>query len=213
MNPTSKGKPIWVSIAIFLIGFGVYALKQKGYLGGNTPQQSTQTTQPPAQTKQAPTQPRTTEPETPQPTQPAPRQTSEPAPKQTSTTTPTPKQSTPISSKPKAQSDGGIAELFRKQQSDTWVEASGTVKKILPDDSDGDKHQRFIVRLSTDIEILIAHNIDVGARVPVNEGDSVTFRGEYEYTDKGGTVHFTHAPKYERKQPGGWIEHKGKKYE
>ncbi len=103
--------------------------------------------------------------------------------------------------------------MFRKKQSDTWVEASGTIKKNLPDDSDGDKHQRFIVKLSTNIEILIAHNIDVAPRVPADEGDTIVFRGEYEWTEKGGTVHFTHAPKYQRKTPGGWIEHDGKRYE
>jgi len=109
--------------------------------------------------------------------------------------------------------DGGISELFRKQQSDTWVEASGTIKKVLSDDTTGDKHQRFIVRLDSDIEVLIAHNIDTAQRVPAREGDKITFRGEYEYTDKGGTVHFTHAPKFKRKDPGGWIELDGKRYE
>ncbi len=113
--------------------------------------------------------------------------------------------------------DGGIAELFKKQQSDTWVEAEGVIKKILPDDdndSDGSsKHQRWIVRVPSGIEILIAHAFDVSARVPVEEGDTIEFRGEYEYTEKGGTVHFTHAPKFKRRDPGGWIVHNGTKYE
>lgn len=111
--------------------------------------------------------------------------------------------------------DGGIAELFKKQQSDTWVEAEGVIKKILPDDdNDGSsKHQRWIVRVPSGIEILIAHAFDVSARVPVEEGDTIQFRGEYEYTEKGGTVHFTHAPKFKRRDPGGWIVHNGTKYE
>lgn len=205
------GKPIWLTIAIFLIGFAVFALKQKGYLGGaasnsQTPaNSSTQTTsanqqQTAERTSEESSIAKTSEPVKSAPTQPASQtaKTSEAAPRQQT---------------PKPNDDGGIAELFRKKQSDTWVEATGTIKKMLPDDTDGDKHQRFIVKLSTNIEILIAHNIDTAPRVPAGEGDAISFRGEYEWTEKGGTVHFTHAPKFSRKTPGGWIDYKGKRYE
>lgn len=114
-------------------------------------------------------------------------------------------------------SDGGIERLFREKASDRWVEAQGTVERLLSDENDtadgSDRHQRFLVRLGTGVTVLIAHNIDAARRVPIAEGDPVRFRGEYEWTEKGGTVHFTHAPKHQRRDPGGWIEHAGVRYE
>lgn len=117
-----------------------------------------------------------------------------------------------------ARSDGGITQLFRSRKSDAWVEASGRVVKLLPDDNqtdDGrsDRHQRMLIEVGADVTVLLAHNIDVASRVPVQAGDTLRFRGEYEWTEKGGTVHFTHAPKYGRSKQGGWIEFAGKRYE
>jgi hypothetical protein len=109
--------------------------------------------------------------------------------------------------------DGGIAELFRTKDSDTWVEATGRVQRLLSDDKEGERHQKFLIAVSDAITVLVSHNIDAAPRVPVREGDYVRLRGEYEYSDKGGIVHFTHKPKFRRKAPGGWIEHQGTRYE
>jgi len=108
--------------------------------------------------------------------------------------------------------DGGIAELFADEHSGEQVQASGVVVKLLPDDNDGSRHQRFLVELDSDITIKIAHNIDLAPRVPCEEGDRVSFYGVYEWSDLGGTVHWTHH------DPGGrhidgWIEHEGERYE
>jgi hypothetical protein len=204
-----RTRPVWMTVLIFVIGFIVYAMNQKGLIGGGqssghsgSPSGSQETSQTSGSSggSSAPkTEPRSS-------TQSA-QTASQPA-------TAPPKATPPASSRGAAGvNDGGIAELFRKQQSDTWVETSGVVKKVLPDDTTGDKHQRFIVRVATGIEILIAHNIDVASRVPAEQGDTITFRGEYEWTEKGGTVHFTHAPKFKRRDPGGWIDFDGKRYE
>lgn len=92
------------------------------------------------------------------------------------------------------------------------VTLSGTVDRTLPDDNDGSRHQRFILRLDSGRTILIAHNIDLAARVPIRENDRVTLRGEYEWSAQGGTIHWTHHdPKQWRE--GGWIDHAGKRYE
>jgi hypothetical protein len=112
--------------------------------------------------------------------------------------------------------DGGIGTLYKRRQSDVIVTASGTVVKILPDDdddSDGSgKHQKFLVDLVSGVTIRISHNITLGQRAPVREGDVVHFKGEYEYTDLGGCVHWTHHdPKGWRE--GGWIEVNGARYE
>ena len=108
--------------------------------------------------------------------------------------------------------DGGIGELFRAEQSDAIVTAYATVKKVLPDDNDGSRHQKLIVTLSTGHTVLIAHNIDLAERVPCDQGSVIRFRGEYEWSNQGGVVHWTHHDPAGRHQPG-WIEHEGVRYE
>ena len=90
---------------------------------------------------------------------------------------------------------------------------SGTVSRILSDDNDGSRHQRFIVRLSSGATLLIAHNIDLAPRVgSLQVGDTVSFYGEYETNDRGGVIHWTHHDP-RGSHVGGWIEHKGRRYE
>ncbi|MEM7625967.1 MAG: DUF3465 domain-containing protein [Planctomycetota bacterium] len=106
-----------------------------------------------------------------------------------------------------------IAELFRKRQSDVILTDTGTVVHLLPDDNEGSRHQRFLVEIDhCDVTIKIAHNIDLAPRVPVSEGDHIEFKGEYEWNELGGALHWTHHdPKKWRE--GGWIEHDGHRYE
>ncbi len=115
---------------------------------------------------------------------------------------------------------GGLDELFeasRHEQSDVLVEFSATVHRLLDDDDEGSRHQRFLIRTdhrSQSLTVLVAHNIDLADRVPVSIGDAVIIRGEYEWNDRGGVVHWTHHnPARNPRHPGGWIEHKGIIYE
>lgn len=103
-------------------------------------------------------------------------------------------------------------DAFANGQSDLVVEAAGRVIKVLPDDHDGDRHQRFILKTSRGQTVLIAHNIDLAPRVPVREGDTVRFKGEYEWSEQGGVIHWTHHDPQGWRE-GGWIEHAGKTYE
>lgn len=104
------------------------------------------------------------------------------------------------------------------QTSESWragqqVRGTGTVSRLLPDDNDGSRHQRFILQLSSGQTLLIAHNIDLAPRVSsLREGDTVSFYGEYEPNDQGGVIHWTHHDP-RGSHPGGWIEHKGRRYE
>jgi hypothetical protein len=99
--------------------------------------------------------------------------------------------------------NGAIVEAYRQRKSDVWLEGSGTVEALLPDDRQGSKHQKFIVRVDRDLTILVSHNIDLAPRVPIDKGDAVTFRGEYVWNSKGGLVHWTHRDPRGRR--GGWI--------
>jgi len=89
------------------------------------------------------------------------------------------------------------------------VEDRGVVTRLLPDDRQGSRHQRFLVRTAGGPTVLIAHNIDLAERVDLREGDTVSFRGEYEWNDKGGVVHWTHRDPRGRHERG-WIEHNGR---
>lgn len=106
-----------------------------------------------------------------------------------------------------------IDRAFAEMANDVPVEAEGVVVKILRDDTHGSRHQRFIVEIPSGLSLLIAHNIDVGRRVPLRgTGETVRFRGEYEWNNKGGVVHWTHhAPR--GNHPGGWIEYDGVRYD
>lgn len=112
-----------------------------------------------------------------------------------------------------AANDSVFATAFEKHAGKIQVEGQGKVVKVLPDDNDGSRHQRFIVRLSSGQTILIAHNIDLAARVSsLNEGDVITFRGEYEWNPKGGVVHWTHRDP-DGRHPVGWIKHNGQTFQ
>ncbi|MDH3646612.1 MAG: DUF3465 domain-containing protein [Gammaproteobacteria bacterium] len=104
-----------------------------------------------------------------------------------------------------------ILSAFESERSDMWIEGGGRVQRTLADDSEGSRHQRFIVRLPNDHTVLIAHNIDLAQRVPIKAGDPVSFYGEYEWNDRGGVIHWTHHDPRNKKE-GGWIQHKGTTY-
>jgi len=98
-------------------------------------------------------------------------------------------------------------------QSGQQVRGQGTVSRILSDDNDGSRHQRFILRLGSGQTVLIAHNIDLAPRVAsLRTGDAVSFYGEYEWNDKGGVIHWTHHDP-QGLHAAGWLEHNGQRYQ
>ncbi len=109
--------------------------------------------------------------------------------------------------------DSVFAEAFARHASGLEVEGQGTVQRLLPDDVDGDHHQRFIVELASGQTLLLAHNIDVAPRVEgLQVGKVVSFRGEYEWNDQGGVVHWTHHDP-SGDHVAGWIDYLGKRYQ
>jgi hypothetical protein len=104
-----------------------------------------------------------------------------------------------------------LEQVIKQQQSDVVVEFKGKVIKLLADDNKGSRHQKFIVRNNLHT-ILIAHNIDLSPRVPISVGDELFIRGEYEWNEKGGVVHWTHADPNGTHE-GGWIRFQDKVYQ
>ena len=107
---------------------------------------------------------------------------------------------------------GAVATAFQQGRSDVILEDAGRIVKVLPDDNKGSRHQRFLVDMGTNT-ILIAHNIDLAPRVDnIREGTQIRFKGEYEFNDKGGVVHWTHHDPGGRHE-GGYLEYQGQRYQ
>ncbi len=110
---------------------------------------------------------------------------------------------------PRDRDDAIIGKAFAQRESSLQVFGRGRVEKILPDDIDGSRHQRFILRLESGLTLLVSHNIDLAPRIEsLNEGDTVAFHGEYEWNPKGGVIHWTHHDPQGR-HPAGWLKHGG----
>jgi hypothetical protein len=114
---------------------------------------------------------------------------------------------------PATVADDAVANAFREQKSGVQVTGEGVVAKILSDDNDGDRHQRFILSLASGQSVLVAHNIDVAPRLTTLErGDSVAFNGVYEWNSKGGLIHWTHHDPSGQHQSG-WLKRNGETYQ
>ncbi len=102
---------------------------------------------------------------------------------------------------------------FEQKKSNVQVQGAGQVKAVLPDDNQGSRHQKFILRLENGQTVLIAHNIDLSPRLQgLQKGDRVEFYGEYEYTPKGGVIHWTHHDPKGR-HLNGWLKFNGSIYQ
>jgi hypothetical protein len=111
-----------------------------------------------------------------------------------------------------ATSDAVIANAFSNHESNLQVSGQGIVTRLLPDDTSGSRHQKFIIKLSSGQTLLIAHNIDLAPRISLlREGDSIQFYGEYEWNEKGGVLHWTHRDP-DGSHEAGWLQHQGQRY-
>lgn len=115
-------------------------------------------------------------------------------------------------STPATTSNAALLQAYSRQQSDVQVMGEGVVVKVLRDDLKGSRHQKFILKIANGPSILIAHNIDLAPRISgLRAGDRVEFYGEYEWTDKGGVVHWTHRDPG-RRHVDGWLKHDGQTF-
>jgi len=105
------------------------------------------------------------------------------------------------------------AAVFGLPEDGTMVESVGIVGRVLEDDNDGSRHQRFILKLNNGQTLLVAHNIDLAPRIEnIQRGDKIRFRGQYEMNDRGGVIHWTHRDP-QGEHSAGWLEREDKRYE
>ncbi len=68
-----------------------------------------------------------------------------------------------------------------------------------------------MLTLRDGLTLLVAHNAELGGRIPLGLGDRVRFRGLYEWSDLGGLVHWTHEDPMAHDE-GGWVEFRKQRY-
>jgi hypothetical protein len=100
---------------------------------------------------------------------------------------------------------GSLQQAYAAGQSGVWLETSGHISRVLRDDNEGARHQKFILELDDGHTVMVAHNIDLAQRIPARNNLSLLVRGRYEWNDRGGVIHWTHHDPDGRLQ-GGWIE-------
>lgn len=105
-----------------------------------------------------------------------------------------------------------VQRKYGRDESGTWIEGYGVVRRLLSDDNEGSQHQRFVLDRRNGQTILIAHNIDLARRVPLGMGDRIHYRGLYEWNELGGLVHWTHIDPLEGGN-GGYIRFRNKVYQ
>ncbi len=109
--------------------------------------------------------------------------------------------------------DALFAQAFAERKKILRIAGEGFVIKILPDDNEGSRHQKFILKLRSGQTLLMAHNIDIAPRIStLHTGDTVAFFGEYEWNSKGGVIHWTHKDT-KNAHIAGWLKHNGHIYQ
>jgi hypothetical protein len=112
-----------------------------------------------------------------------------------------------------ATGDAEFAKALENRSSGVQIQGQGIVTKVLPDDNEGSRHQRFIVKLGSGQTLLVAHNIDIASRVSsLRVGDTVAFGGVYEWNPQGGVIHWTHHDP-SGGHAAGWLKHGSKTYQ
>ena len=106
-----------------------------------------------------------------------------------------------------------LAAAYRNRHSRADVCGRGVISKVLRDDTQGTRHQRFIVRLASGQTVLVAYNYDVAPRIDgLRAGVPIEFAGEYEWNSQGGIVHWTHRDPA-RRHVAGWVLYGGHQYQ
>ena len=104
-----------------------------------------------------------------------------------------------------------VQEAYQYRQTGIMVEVTGSVVRLLKPAPDAPDVQKFIIRLANGQSILVVHRAVPDDRVPVDINDNVLVRGEYVWTETGGTIRNTERDLSTQRRHG-WIEYQGERY-
>lgn len=104
-----------------------------------------------------------------------------------------------------------VQDAYRYRQTGIMAEVTGSVTRILQFDKDVPHLQKFVIRMPNGQSVLVVHNRDSGGEVPLAINDEVLVRGEYIWSETGGTIRNTERDLSTQRRHG-WIDHKGERY-
>ena len=105
-----------------------------------------------------------------------------------------------------------VEQAFYEERSDIMVEVSGQVVRTVRPVRGNESYQEFQMRMPNGQLLLVVHDAGTGERIPLKPHDEVKVRGNYQWTELGGTIYGTQRDS-SMKRLHGWIEHQGKKYQ
>ncbi len=108
--------------------------------------------------------------------------------------------------------DKNLNDAINKHQNVYFLEAASLkVTKLLADDQQGLRHQKFEVVTSQGQKVLCVYNLDQGQRIPLQVGDQVDVGGEFKWTKYGALLHWLHEDSRD-KRPDGYVDLEGRRY-
>lgn len=89
--------------------------------------------------------------------------------------------------------DAQIVSAVESHKRQNFVEgADMEVVQVLPDDTAGNQHQKWVVRLSNGKTMQAVYNSDMCPHVPVQVSDRVAMGGMFLWTNVGPMLHWLH---------------------
>lgn len=108
-----------------------------------------------------------------------------------------------------------ICALYASGSGGVEVIAQGTVLGILGTrGGPSGEHEGFLLKLNEQCDLLlrVETNVDITGPVPLQTGEVVTVKGQFEDDPEGGVIHWTHHDPSGR-HVSGYVEADGKIYE
>ena len=108
--------------------------------------------------------------------------------------------------------DSALVAAFNSHREVNYVEAGNLiVTQLLPDDTTGSPHQKWLAKLSDGNVITVVYNTDEGTRVPIHIGDTFGVGGQYIPTGQSGIIHWLHDDP-RKSRPDGYVYFNGVVY-
>jgi hypothetical protein len=111
--------------------------------------------------------------------------------------------------------DGAVCSAYQAGRSHVEVVADGTVTRLLGTHAGVESpHEGFLFHLASGCSLIVRveSNVDFTGAIPLDRGEHVVVKGEYEYYPRGGVIHWTHRDPRGRHE-GGYVQVDGKIYD